>query len=67
MLVNKWKTAGFVLLALSMAGQDAAGADLSPIPYLIDDVSRLPAEAARIHAYVTTPFFPHELDYRQIP
>jgi len=41
--------------------------DLPPIRGVIDDETRLPPEAARWHAYVTTPFFPAELAYRQIP
>jgi hypothetical protein len=35
--------------------------------HVIDDVSRLPTEAARLHAYVTKPLSPGELAYRQIP
>jgi hypothetical protein len=42
-------------------------ADLPPLAYVIDDETRLPPEAARWHAYVTRPFFPAELAYRQIP
>lgn len=35
--------------------------------YLIDDVSRLPSESARLYTYVTKPLWPGELGYREIP
>jgi len=35
--------------------------------HLIDDGSRLPPAAARLHAYVSNPLWPAELAYRQIP
>jgi hypothetical protein len=52
------------------AGSSAGGhapTDLPPVTHVIDDETRLPPEAARWYAYVTTPFFPAELAYRQIP
>jgi hypothetical protein len=52
--------------AASTAGEHAP-TDLPPISHVIDDETRLPPEAARWYAYVTTPFFPAELAYRQIP
>lgn len=46
---------------------DQASADLPPLHHVIDDVTRLPSEAGRWHAYVTKPLWPGELGYRQIP
>src|SRR5262249_30147404 len=52
--------------ATSTVGQRAP-TDLPQIPHLIDDETRLPPEAARWYAYVSRPFFPAELAYRQVP
>ncbi len=44
-----------------------AQTEAKPLTHLIDDVSRLPSEAARMYAYVTRPLWPGELAYREIP
>lgn len=55
-------------LATVVTGAAACRAhDETPVSYLIDDVSRLSPEAARMYAYVTKPFWPGELGYREIP
>ena len=41
--------------------------DLPPLTHVIDYESRLPPEAARLHAYVSKPLAPAETAYRQIP
>jgi hypothetical protein len=48
-------------------GPERQRADLAPPLHLIDDVGRLPSEAARLYGYVTRPFWPGELGYREIP
>ena len=45
----------------------AEPADLVRLAHVIDDVSRLPPEAARLYAYVRRPLAPSELAYRRIP
>lgn len=59
-LVNLLAAALAAAAALLLAGD-------SPAVRPINDNNRLPAEAARLHAYVTQPFGPGELAYRQIP
>jgi hypothetical protein len=66
------KTAAAVAVVILVAiGAGAtvcrAQAEQKPLTYLIDDVSRLPSEAARMYAYVTRTFWPRELAYREIP
>jgi hypothetical protein len=65
MVVKKLKMAVRVFLAVGLVGM--AAAERAPVPHAIDDVSRLPPEAARLYAYVRTPLVPSELAYRQIP
>jgi hypothetical protein len=71
MLVKKRKMARMVLLVLCMVGAGTtmhrAAADPPPMSHVIDDMSRLPPEAARWHTYVSQPLWPGELAYRQIP
>jgi hypothetical protein len=51
---------------MGMLGSRALSND-KPVTYLIEDVNRLPPEAARMHTYVSKPLWPGELAYRQIP
>ncbi len=56
-----------LLSVVGVLAVSPAAVEASPIPYWIDDVSRLPPEAARLHAYVSNPLWPREQAYRDIP
>lgn len=70
MFPGKVKVAVPVVMVISLCVGMLGSRGLSnekPVTYLIDDVNRLPPEAARWHTYVRKPLWPGELAYRQIP
>lgn len=71
MFFNAIKTAAAMaavpLITIVTSATACRAQSAKPVSYLIDDMSRLPSEAARLYTYVTKPFWPGELGYREIP